>query len=77
MATQHPTTTSPTDDKNQITHIEANNGDEVFEKSANAEKVDEFGAHTKTDPREIALVKKLDWYMLVGIPRRHAFLSIC
>lgn len=29
------------------------------------EKVDEFGAHSKTDPREIALVKKLDLYILV------------
>ncbi|KAI8165908.1 putative transporter [Colletotrichum sp. SAR 10_70] len=27
-------------------------------------KVDEFGAHTKTDPKEIALVKKIDWYIL-------------
>lgn len=28
-------------------------------------KVDEFGAHTKTDPKEIALVKKIDFYILV------------
>ncbi|KXH41093.1 MFS transporter [Colletotrichum simmondsii] len=27
-------------------------------------KVDEFGAHTKTDPQEIALVKKIDCYIL-------------
>ncbi|KAK1487072.1 MFS transporter [Colletotrichum cuscutae] len=27
-------------------------------------KVDEFGAHTKTDPKEIALVKKIDFYIL-------------
>lgn len=29
------------------------------------EKVDEFGAHTKTDPKEIALVRKLDLFCLV------------
>jgi hypothetical protein len=27
-------------------------------------KVDYSGAHAKTDPREIALVKKLDWYIM-------------
>ncbi|KAK6208573.1 MFS transporter [Colletotrichum tabaci] len=31
---------------------------------AKSGKVDEFGAHTKTDPKEIALVKKIDWYIL-------------
>lgn len=33
------------------------------------EKVDEFGAHSKTDPKEIAIVKKIDWYMLVSTTR--------
>lgn len=28
-------------------------------------QVDRFGAHAKTDPREIKLVKKLDWYIMV------------
>ncbi|GJC85507.1 putative transporter C1683.12 [Colletotrichum liriopes] len=32
--------------------------------AAKSGKVDEFGAHTKTDPKEIALVKKIDWYIL-------------
>lgn len=31
------------------------------------DKVDEFGAHAKTDPREIALVKKLDRYIIVSV----------
>lgn len=29
------------------------------------DKVDEFGAHTKTDPKEIALVRRLDIFCLV------------
>ncbi|KAM0322146.1 hypothetical protein ACHAQA_009634 [Verticillium albo-atrum] len=51
------------DDKNQIAHVEAND-DGVFEKGGHHENLDQFGAHKKTDPREIALVKKLDRYML-------------
>jgi hypothetical protein len=35
-------------------------------KELSYEKVDEFGAHTKTDPKEISLVKKLDFYILVS-----------
>jgi hypothetical protein len=30
------------------------------------EKIDYSGAHEKTDPREIALVKKLDLWIMVG-----------
>jgi hypothetical protein len=32
------------------------------------DKVDEFGGHTKVDPKEIGLVKRLDLYMLVCAP---------
>ncbi|QDS74304.1 hypothetical protein FKW77_003859 [Venturia effusa] len=43
-------------------HIEnASVDDQVIEKLGT---VDKFGAHVKTDPRELALVKKLDLYML-------------
>lgn len=53
--------------KNQVAHVEeCPNEDEQFQKMPKIEKVDEFGAHTKTDPKEIALVRKLDWYILVG-----------
>ena len=27
---------------------------------------DQFGAHSKVDPAEIKLVKKLDWYIMVS-----------
>lgn len=30
------------------------------------DKVDKFGAHAKTDPREIKLVRKLDYYIMVS-----------
>ena len=36
----------------------------VLQKGPVIEKVDEFGAHAKTDPREIALVRKLDRHIL-------------
>ncbi|KAL1640963.1 hypothetical protein SLS58_006402 [Diplodia intermedia] len=45
----------------RIEHVETSDGDLVKPKM---EKVDEFGAHSKTDPKEIAVVKKIDWYML-------------
>lgn len=45
-------------------HIEnASIDDQAIEKLGT---VDKFGAHVKTDPREIALVKKLDLYMLAS-----------
>ncbi|KAF4304818.1 putative mfs transporter protein [Botryosphaeria dothidea] len=45
----------------RIEHVETTDADLVKPK---LEKVDEFGAHSKTDPKEIAIVKKIDWYML-------------
>ncbi|KAI6778148.1 uncharacterized protein J7T54_007194 [Emericellopsis cladophorae] len=52
------------DDKHSIAHVEASNDDGVWKHNGHAEAVDQFGAHKKTDPKEIALVKKLDRYML-------------
>ncbi|CEI70413.1 hypothetical protein FVEN_g1081 [Fusarium venenatum] len=57
------------DDLAHNDHIEraettATNDDAVFSKFPKMDKVDEFGAHAKTDPREIALVKKLDKYII-------------
>lgn len=66
MAIQEPLTVVPSnDDKHRdISHVETPDDDQ-FQKLPKIEKVDEFGAHAKTDPKEIALVKKLDFYMLV------------
>lgn len=51
-------------DENRIERVDTT-GDNVFEKFPRMDKVDEFGAHSKTDPAEIALVKKLDRYIIV------------
>lgn len=40
--------------------------DKVLEKGGR-EDLDKFGSHAKTDPAEIALVRKLDWYMMVSL----------
>lgn len=52
-------------EKNTTVHVEGDHDDGIL-KSTDEEKVDEFGAHKKTDPKEIALVRKLDTYMLVS-----------
>ncbi|KAK7425540.1 hypothetical protein QQZ08_007981 [Neonectria magnoliae] len=49
---------------NQIERVETTQGDDAFAKLPRMDKVDEFGAHSKTDAREIALVKKLDRYII-------------
>ncbi|KAI9148873.1 mfs transporter [Paramyrothecium foliicola] len=51
------------DKKNNISHVEDPDHDDI-QKHPVTDKVDEFGAASKTDPKEIALVKKLDWYMM-------------
>jgi hypothetical protein len=38
-------------------------------KPAALEKADYTGAEAKTDPAEIALVKKIDWRLMVRIPK--------
>ena len=53
------------DDKGNISHVEAPDHDEI-NKPASGEKLDEFGASAKTDPKEIALVRKLDFHMMVS-----------
>lgn len=67
MSNQENTSTIVSnDDKNNISHVEDRENDD-FQKAPVNDRVDEFGAATKTDPKEIALVKKLDWYMMVSI----------
>jgi hypothetical protein len=65
----------------QLDHIDSTkdkrNDAEMFEDVGpekpipTAEKYDRFGAHEKTDPKEIALVKKLDRWIMVR-PGSHA-----
>lgn len=63
MATKH-STDEKSPQMERIEHIETTDADLVKPKM---EKVDEFGAHSKTDPKEIAVVKKIDFYMLVSV----------
>lgn len=80
MSTSPPNTAGPAGTKtgqdevaqdNQIERIETAQDDGLFAKFPRMDKVDEFGAHSKTDPREIALVKKLDRYIIVSIYYLH------
>lgn len=58
---------------NQMEHVFTTD-DPALMKQPVIEKVDEFGAHTKTDPKEIALVRKIDWYILVSVDT-HTYLA--
>jgi hypothetical protein len=54
--------------QNHITPVDTmQNGEVKNLKLPVMERVDKFGAHAKTDPREIKLVKKLDWYIMVSL----------
>jgi MFS family permease len=53
------------DNVDVITTEHRDQGNEgLFKTMPKIEKVDKFGSHDKTDPEEIALVRKLDFYML-------------
>jgi hypothetical protein len=73
MAAATSMTTSITGEKKPGSHVDIENGitvvtnDFELSKFPVMDKVDKFGAHAKTDPREIALVKKLDWYIMVSV----------
>lgn len=44
-----------------LSPVQTNDYDKIDEEKRKAIGIDYSGAHEKTDPREIALVKKLDW----------------
>lgn len=52
---------------NHVERIDTNDNEIAFAKVAADAKVDEFGARSKTNPEEIALVKKLDRTILVSL----------
>ena len=47
-----------------LTQVQTNDYDQIDEEKRKAIGIDYSGAHEKTDPREIALVKKLDRYIM-------------
>lgn len=61
------------DGKNNISHVETRDEEDQIQKTDQNVKLDAFGASAKTDPKEIALVKKLDWYMMVSV---HVFCQL-
>lgn len=58
------------DSKLPVEHIEKGQDapTKVFDATGNAVQVDYSGAHTKTSPEEIRLVKKLDRWIMVSRP---------
>lgn len=74
--TQHATHAPDTvQEKDASAHIErtvTNENDVAVTKVMMDAKVDEFGARSKTNPEEIALVKKLDRTILVRRTSKYA-----
>jgi hypothetical protein len=52
------------DEVQQIDRVESSGQNEIIKPSYLS--VDEFGAHDKVDPKEIALVRKIDVFCLVS-----------
>ncbi|CAK1359375.1 putative transporter [Cercospora beticola] len=52
-------------EKNEVLYqVETNDSEKAEAEKRKALRIDYSGAHEKTDPAEIALVKKLDWYIM-------------
>lgn len=63
MTTQQQTNTVNPKDEATVDHVDFQ---EDMMKPTDVEQHDKFGSHAKTDPKEIALVKKLDMYLMVS-----------
>lgn len=63
---QEVSQTEPSSDTNDhLEKVESSRYEQdVDTKHDGDKKLDYSGAHAKTDPAEIALVKKLDWYIM-------------
>ncbi|RMJ11856.1 hypothetical protein CDV36_008496 [Fusarium kuroshium] len=61
MTTQQPTANTANKDEPTVDHVDFQ---EDMMKPTDVEHHDKFGSHAKTDPEEIALVKKLDMYLM-------------
>lgn len=65
MATSTQTTDIKQEpDHKQLERIESHGDDGILKQRF--QDVDDFGAHKKTDPAEIALVRKMDWFVIVS-----------
>lgn len=65
-----------TTDANYVERFETNDNDISLAKVEADAKLDEFGARSKTNPAEIALVKKLDRTILVSSSKSNNHNSI-
>jgi hypothetical protein len=65
---EKPTATEHFEDKGELKHDKH---------TAALENADYTGAEAKTDPEEIALVKKIDWRLMVRLEYTHLFLKGC
>lgn len=65
-------------EKNPVMHVEGSEHDDQLQKPLDNDvdaEFDAFGARKKTDPKEVALVRKLDLYMMVRAALRVPWLS--
>ena len=58
-------TTAPTHDEKMATTYDDKNDMKSDKQAVDLENVDYTGAEKKTDPVEIALVRKIDWRLMV------------
>lgn len=58
----------PLSEKDMASTADAALGDQRCTSNMSSPKTDYAGAQAKTDPAEINLVRKLDWYMMVSLP---------
>ncbi|GAW27382.1 putative MFS transporter [Rosellinia necatrix] len=59
---QSPAAVEPTKEDTVIEHCDDTRDDPKLD----VERPDRFGSYAKVDPKEIALVRKLDMYMMVA-----------
>lgn len=69
LKTENKVVEQQVDEKNIVEHIDNKTTpsvNEIDEKDGVHRELDQFGAWAKSDPKEIALVKKLDMYIMVS-----------
>lgn len=64
---QHATVSTAGNEKAGVDYMEKNTYTEETIKPAALENADHTGAVAKTDPAEIALVRKIDWRLMVRL----------
>ena len=55
---------------NKVDRVDKADAGSMMKEVGAEDNLDRFGAWKKTDPAEIALVRKLDWHIMVNIHHR-------